>query len=294
MGTSPRRQAPVADGRSLDVYESGPRDGATLLFHHGTPGSCLPSRAVERAAHRAGLRLVSMSRPGYGDSTRAPRRRVVDVVADTRAVLDAIGVARCYVAGWSGGGPHALACGARLAERVDAVLVIAGVAPYQAEGLDFLAGMGADNVVEFGKAVEGEAALRSWMEGEGAQLREVTAADIVTAMSSLLPPVDREVLTEEFGEDMAAGFREGLRVGIDGWLDDDLAFTQPWGFALDEIATPTVLWQGSADLMVPFAHGQWLAGRIPGVVAHLEAGQGHLSIGVGAIDRMLQELVTVR
>ena len=103
-----------------------------LLFHHGTPGSCLPSRAVEQAVHRLGLRLVAMSRSGYGDSTRSPQRQVVDVVADTRAVLDALGVARCYVAGWSGGGPHALACGARLAERVDAVLVIAGVAPYQA------------------------------------------------------------------------------------------------------------------------------------------------------------------
>ncbi len=174
------------------------------------------------------------------------------------------------------------------------MLVIAGVAPYQAEGLDFLAGMGADNVVEFGKALEGEAALRPWLEREGAQLREATAADMVTALGSLLPPVDRAVLTEEFGEDFAAHIREGLRVGVDGWLDDDLAFVRPWGFALTEIAVPTVLWQGSADLMVPFAHGQWLAERIPGVVAHLEEGEGHLSISVGAIDQMLQELVALR
>ena len=79
-----------------------------------------------------------------------------------------------------------------------------------------------------------------------------------------------------------------------GWVDDDLAFVRPWGFALGEVAVPTVLWQGSADLMVPIAHGRWLAERIPGVVAHLEAGEGHLSIGVGAIDRMLQELVAAR
>ena len=294
MATSPRRQVHVADGRSLDLYERGPLDGGVLLFHHGTPGSGLPFRAIEHAAHHLGLRLVTTSRPGYGDSTRSPHRRVVDVVADTRIVLDAVGADRCFVAGWSGGGPHALACGARLADRVDAVLVIAGVAPSEAEGLDFLTGMGADNVIEFSKAVEGDAALRPWLEEQAAQLREVTAADMMTALDTLLPAVDRAVLTEEFGEDMAVNMHEGLRVGVDGWLDDDLAFTQPWGFALAEIGVPTVLWQGSADLMVPFTHGQWLAEHIPGVVAHLEEGQGHLSIGVGAIERMLQELVALR
>ncbi len=293
MATSPRRQLHLADGRRLDLYERGPRDGAVLLFHHGTPGSCLPFRAIEQAAHRLGLRLVTTSRPGYGDSTRSPQRRVVDVVADTRAVLDAVGAERCYVAGWSGGGPHALACGARLADRVDAVLVMAGVAPYQAEGLNFLAGMGEDNVIEFGKALEGEAALRPWLEEQAGQLRQVTAGDLVSALGSLLPAVDRALLTAKLGEDFAANIREGLRVGVDGWLDDDLAFTEPWGFDLSEIAVPTVIWQGSDDLMVPFAHGQWLAARIPGVVAHLEQGEGHLSIAVGAIDQILQELVAL-
>jgi len=294
MATSPRRQLHLADGRRLDLYERGPQDGAVLLFHHGTPGSCLPFRAIEQAAHRLGLRLVTTSRPGYGDSTRFPQRRVVDVVADTRAVLDAVGAERCYVAGWSGGGPHALACGARLADRVAAVLVLAGVAPYQAEGLDFLAGMGEDNVIEFGKALEGEAALRPWLEEQAGQLRQATAGALVSALGSLLPAVDRALLTAKLGEDFAANIREGLRVGVDGWLDDDLAFTEPWGFALSEIAVPTVIWQGSDDLMVPFAHGQWLAARIPGVVAHLEQGEGHLSIAVGAIDQILQELVALR
>ena len=109
-------------------------------------------------------------------------------------------------------------------------------------------------------------------------------------MSSLLPDVDRAVLTDEFGEDLALQFHEGLRNGITGWLDDDLAFTRGWGFDLAEIRRPITLWQGSADLMVPFPHGQWLASHLPGASVHLEHGQGHLSIGVGAIDQMLDEL----
>ncbi len=99
------------------------------------------------------------------------------------------------------------------------------------------------------------------------------------------------MLTGEFGEDMAASFHEALRLGVDGWLDDDLAFVQPWGFALNDIVVPTMLWQGSEDLMAPIAHGRWLAQHIPGVVAHLEEGEGHLSIAISAVDRMLGELV---
>jgi pimeloyl-ACP methyl ester carboxylesterase len=122
-------------------------------------------------------------------------------------------------------------------------------------------------------------------------LRDVRAADIVASLESLLPDVDRAVLTGEFGEDRAAGFREALATGIDGWLDDDLAFTRPWGFSLEEIKVPTMIWQGSADLMVPFAHGEWLASRLPAAATHLEQGEGHLSVGLGKLDTMLDELV---
>jgi pimeloyl-ACP methyl ester carboxylesterase len=291
MDASRRTHLRLADGRDLDVFESGPPDGRTLVYHHGTPGSSVPFRAMVAAAHRLGLRLVTASRPGYGDSTRHPGRSVADVAADTAAVLDAVGAERCLVAGWSGGGPHALACAARLADRVDAALIIAGVAPYPAEGLDWLAHMGEDNVVEFSKAMEGETALRPFLDEAREQLRHATGADLVTAMNSLLAPADRALFTGEVGEDMAAIFHEGLRIGADGWLDDDLAFVKPWGFSFAEVAVPTVLWQGTADLMVPVGHGQWLAEQIPGVVAHIQDGEGHLSIGIGSLDRMLQELV---
>jgi pimeloyl-ACP methyl ester carboxylesterase len=280
----------LPDGRRLQIRVSGPSGGLPLVFHHGTPGALTPIRALERAAHARGLRLVTTSRPGYGGSSRQPGRSVVAVAEDTAAVLAEIGADRCLIAGWSGGGPHALACGARLGAAA-AVLVIAGVAPYGAEGLDWMSGMGEENVVEFSAAIQGEQALRSYLRREGEQLRHITAADLVPSLRTLLPEVDRAQLTGEFGEDMAASFREAVRVSVDGWLDDDLAFASPWGFSLDEISVPTMIWQGSADLMVPFSHGQWLASRLPAARAHLEQGEGHLSVGLGALDRMLDELI---
>lgn len=283
-------QLTLADGRVLDVRVSGPADGMPLVFHHGTPGSRAAFRGIERAAHARGLRVVTTSRPGYGGSTRLAGRAVVDVVSDTGAVLAAIGAERCLVAGWSGGGPHALACAARL-DAAAAVLVIAGVAPYRAEGLEFLDGMGEENLTEFGAAAAGEQVLRPYLEEVGDQVKDATVAHIISSLDTLLPEVDVAVLTDEFGEDMAAAFREGLRVGIDGWLDDDLAFVEEWGFDLSEIDVPTSVWQGSEDLMVPFAHGRWLSTHVPGVSAHLEQGQGHLSIALGSLDRMLDELI---
>lgn len=215
---------------------------------------------------------------------------MVDVVADIEAVLDGIGASRCLVAGRSGGGPHALACGARLPAAA-AVLVIAGVAPYEADGLDWLGGMGEGNVVEFAAALRGEDTLRSFLLAERENLKDVTAA-IVSSMDTMLPEVDRAVLTGEFGEDMVASLHEALRAGVEGWLEDDLAFIQPWGFDLAEISVPVMIWQGGADLMVPFGHGQWLDAHVPGASAHLEEGEGHLSIGIGALDRMLDELIS--
>ncbi|GGX76388.1 hypothetical protein GCM10010358_33200 [Streptomyces minutiscleroticus] len=284
---------PTRDGRRLDLAVTGPEDGIPLVFQHGTPGGVPPFRPIERAAHERGLRFVTFSRAGYGTSTRAPGRAVVDVATDVRDVLDHLGAARCLVGGWSGGGPHALATAARLAGRVAGVLVIAGVAPYGLPDLDFLSGMGEGNVEEFGLAARGEAALRPHLEKEAAGLRDTGAAGLPAGLESLLPPVDRAVLTEELGEDLAANFAEGLRLGVDGWVDDDLAFTRPWGFSPEEVTVSAFVWRGTEDLMVPFAHGRRLAANVPGAVAHLEDGEGHLSLAAGAAGRMLDELVRV-
>ena len=243
------------------------------------------------AAGRCGLRMVTYSRPGYGASSRHAGRSVADVVADVEQVLDHLGVERCVTAGWSGGGPHALAMAALLPERTAGALVIASVAPYDVDGLDFLAGMGEQNVEEFGAALEGEAALRPYLEARaarppagrrpGAHRGDVHACcPTSTGRCSPRSSATRSPPT----------CHEGLRSGVDGWLDDDLAFTRPWGFDLAAITVPTLLWQGTEDLMVPFAHGLWLADHVAGVKPHLLDGEGHLSVSFGVLDEMFAEL----
>jgi len=280
----------LQDGRVLETWVSGPEDALPLVFHHGTPGTGRPPRSLERAVHAHGLRYVGVTRPGYGGSTRRPGRSVADVVEDVAAVLERLGAREVLVAGWSGGGPHALACAARL-PGARAALLMAGVAPFDADGLDFLDGMGQDNLDEFGAAVTGEDRLRPFLDAQRPALLAATRDDVIATMGSLLPDVDRAALTDEYGEDVAASFADAVRIGVDGWLDDDLAFVRDWGFALDELHVPVVLWQGDADLMVPFAHGRWLAEHVPGALPRLVPGEGHVSLVVGAVDRMLDELL---
>ena len=172
---------------------------------------------------------MTTCRPGYGVSTRQPGRSVADVAADTVAVLDHVGVETCLTAGWSGGGPHALACGALLPERVRAVLVIAGVAPYDAAGLDFLAGMGPENVEEFEAALAGEATLRAGPRGAAADARSDLSRGRRRVPRWPGASVDVASLTGELAECLADEFRQASPHGVDGWLDDDLAFTRPGG-----------------------------------------------------------------
>ena len=284
----------LPDGRSLDLRVDGPDDGPVLVYVHGTPGSGLVPDDLGRAALGRGMRLVSWSRPGYATSSRCPDRTVSSFAADAAAVLDHLGVERAWGAGWSGGGPHVLALAALLPHRFHTVATLAGVAPYaESQGsLDWLAGMGQDNVDEFGAALAGEEPLRAYLGPQADGLRHVRRAEIVEAMGSLLPDVDRGHLGGEFGDFLAQTLAEGVAQTIDGWVDDDLAFVDPWGFDLASIDVPVTVWQGSADLMVPFAHGEWLAAHVPGAQSRLLDGDGHLSIVVGRADEIVEDLLS--
>ncbi len=281
----------LPDGRRLEVWLAGPAGGLPVVAHHGTPGCGLPDRLLVATAQQRGIRLVLPTRPGYGGSDPHPGRSVFSVAADTAAVLDALGHGRVAVMGGSGGGPHALATAVGLGDRVVAAATVAGVGPYGADGLDFLAGMGQDNIDEFGAALAGEAELRPFLTAVRGALLEATPEQIVEELGTLLPAPDRAVLNGELGEDVAASFRHALAPGVEGWLDDDMAFTRPWGFELADVRVPVSVWQGDLDLMVPAAHGRWLADVLPTARPHLLPDDGHLSIEAGRAGEILDELV---
>ena len=282
-----------ADGRQLEVLVDGPSDGLALLFHYGTPSAAVsfPTRVAE--ATKRALRPIVYSRPGYGSSTEKPGRSVADAVEDVEAILGELKVREFVTIGWSGGGPHALACAARLADRCLGTASIAGVAPYGASGLDWMGGMGPENIEEFGLALKGKAALTPWLEEQARVLGHIQGPDVAASLGGLISDVDKQALTGEFADFLAATFRRAVGAGIAGWRDDDLAFTADWGFDLAAISTPVAVWQGAQDRMVPFTHGQWLAEHIPNARVRLYPAEGHLSLAVSALGRILDDLVAM-
>lgn len=290
---------PLPAGQELRTFET--RHGSTveyildvtvgserplLVFHHGTPAAGPIDPDLLEPAQSVGFRTVELVRPGYGGS-RMQGRTVASNAALTAALVDHLGAEVFASSGWSGGGPHTIADAALLDHCVGAVS-IAGVAPFDAPDLDFLAGMGQDNIEEFGAASD-PVRLQEMLSAMGAELAHVTNDSVRTAMASLLPPADLAHL-QNSTSDLAAALRWSVAEGIWGWFDDDIAFINAWGFDLHAIAKPVTVLQGSEDLMVPFAHGKWLAANIPTANAVLAEGEGHLSVAARYLGDILRGL----
>jgi pimeloyl-ACP methyl ester carboxylesterase len=287
--------AELPGGRVLEYVVGGHAGGLPLVLHHGTPSGAVLDPELVAAAGALGCQVIQAARPGYGGSSPRPGRSVADVAADTAALLNHLGLDRFVTVGWSGGGPHAMACAALLPGRCRAAATIAGVAPYGVDGLDWLDGMGAENIAEFGAALAGEAELTAYLEREAAALVGVRGPDLAAALGDLVSDVDREAAARGgFGEHLAESIRSGLAPGIAGWRDDDLAFVKPWGFALD-FDVPVAVWQGDQDRMVPFGHGRWFAAHVPDAAIHLLPGEGHLSLHTGEpLAAVLADLTRAR
>jgi pimeloyl-ACP methyl ester carboxylesterase len=273
----------TADGRTLHVAETGTPDGACVVIHHGTPACGRAFRTEAESARERGLRLVTYDRPGYGESSPHAGRSVADAAEDVMAILDALGVSRFATYGISGGGPHALACAALLGDRCAAAVTIAGVGPADAPDLDFLDGMGEGNIVEFGKTREGREALSAFCAEQAAGLLAAGPEQLAEALKEHLSDVDADALTGELAEFLTDVVHRGLGPGVDGWVDDDLAFMAPWGFDVAAIDVPVAVWQGEHDLMVPPAHAAWLGGHVAGAALSILPGEGHLTLQVNRI-----------
>jgi pimeloyl-ACP methyl ester carboxylesterase len=269
----------TADGRTLAVEEAGDPDGVAMLMHPGTPDSrhLYPPHAQDAASR--GLRLISYDRPGYGGSAPQPGRRVADCASDVRDICAALDITRLLTWGISGGGPHVLACAALLPDLVVAAASLASLAPVDADGLDFTAGMGEENAEEYHIMQRGnESEIREWFTKARDETLAASPETIAESMQTLLTPTDAAVLTGELAEFMSYDSREALAPGYDGLLEDVRAFYSPWGFELSAITVPVLVVHGREDQFVPQDHGRWLAARIPGAQPWLSDDDGHLTL----------------
>ena len=254
-------------GHTLRVYDTHPNDAdgrLAVFWHHGTPNVGAPPRPLFAAAARLGVRWVSYDRPGYGGSTPSPGRRVASAADYVSGIADALGIGRFAVMGHSGGGSHALACGALLPGRVVGVVSAAGLAPFGAEGLDWFAGMAPSGVASLRAAARGRAAKERYEASAGEQDPGFIPADWAALSGAW-----------SWLGDVVGPAVEG---GPGGLIDDDLAYVAPWGADPARVTAPTLLLHGGRDRVVPPSHGGWLARRCPSAELRLLPDDGHISV----------------
>jgi pimeloyl-ACP methyl ester carboxylesterase len=277
----------LPDGRELAFSEAGDEGGTPVLAFHGTPGSRrqLLLEPVGKAAHALGARLIAPDRPGYGHSTFQAGRRIADWAADVEVLADRLELERFSVLGFSGGGPHALACAALLPLRVTRAVVVSGIGPMPTSAET--EGMSRPNQVLSALARRSEFAVLP-VTALVTNVARRRPEQSVRSMSKQLPPSDAAVLErpEVFGafvDDVRLASGTAARA-----VAQDLSlFTQPWGFDLRDVAVPVDFWQGDADRNVPPVHARRQAEQVKRSTLHEVSAAGHF-MAFDHIEEILQ------
>jgi pimeloyl-ACP methyl ester carboxylesterase len=267
----------LADGRALGYAEYGPVSGPSLFLFHGLPGSRLavPEMWPEDPV---AVRVIAPDRPGAGSSAFQPGRRLTNWADDVRQLADSLGIERFVVAGFSGGGPHALAVAHGLPDRVIAAGSISGAGPIDTR--DALKDMNRANRLIFTLARKAPALLRLAVAQHAYGTKRHPAKVLENAARDRsLPEADREAMTNpRLRELMITAAPEAFRQGVRGVVDEARICAQPWGFDPATVKPPVCIWHGDEDANVPVAMAQHLAARIPDSSLTIYRGEGHLIV----------------
>ena len=263
----------LPDGRTLAYAEWGDPDGVPVVLLHGSPGSRLMCPDSE-ATVRAGVRLITFDRPGYGRSDPVVGRDLLDFVPDLAYLADHLGIDTCPVIGWSGGGPFAVACGRAAANRFDRVGLVSSPGPEllmpvedsrltdRARDLQSRIGIGDQSVIDEVRALYGFYA-------------DNPLALLESALASEDNPDRHVLLRPDVTEAFRTMWTEGGRQGAEGLVVDWRATALGWGFPLSEVGVRVEVWHGDADRIVPITHGYYLAQELPDAVLSVYPGEGH-------------------
>jgi pimeloyl-ACP methyl ester carboxylesterase len=280
----------LADGRRLAWREYGRPDGVPCVYTTGTPASGLAGALYDEAARRAGVRWISVDKPGYGWSDYQPGRTLLGWPGDVAALADHLGLSRFAVVGESGGGPHALALGYGLAARVTTVVVLAGLGP--ADQPSVREGMRRQNRMLLAIAQRAPWALRAPTALMGLALSNPRRAErYARKQAAGSPPADRELLTDPAVAPLfLAATIDAFRAGSRGTAQELTILARPWGFDLAEVKVHVDLWHGTEDINVPVAIARAVVAQLPDCTARIVEGAGH-AVARTCLDEIMATIV---
>ncbi|MDQ2790303.1 MAG: alpha/beta hydrolase [Actinomycetota bacterium] len=273
----------ISNGRVLEFLEVGDPRGRPVVYLHGTPGTAGSAALFEHAARHEGVRLVAVSRPGYGESTTTVPG-LLSGSQDIAELANQLEIDTFGVLGVSGGGPFALAVGAALPTRVRSIVVAAGPGPYHEIAPDKLApeDLQAIDLLAAGDVEGAVAVVSAEVVRDFDPIVRLPASEFEAAFSASGPPTEHYFDTRP--DDRAVFFADLRRAldRYDGFIRDNLSWCGPWDFDLRDVVAPVRLSYGASDAMGPLVHGEWLHERLPkaDLTVHPEAGHGEVCFGL--------------
>lgn len=279
----------LPDGRFLEYWDGGDPTGRPVVVHPGTPASRVLARWGHEAAVAAGVRLVSISRPGYGgSSTSAPS--LLATGQDTAALAARLGLGPYGVLGISGGGPFATATAVADPDAVRALAVVGGVGPWAVldepteEDSEERACLAQFDGGDRSGASDG---LHRLVERDWGSLRTL---DDDARVDAILADPDSPLAHDESYRALWVANMTVVLDGFDGYVSDNLAWGSTWDIDPREVVAPTVVWDADRD---GARHGRWYAEQIPGSELVLFPGEGHLDVCDGHWREVLETVLRV-
>jgi pimeloyl-ACP methyl ester carboxylesterase len=252
----------LRDGRDLEFATNDVASGTAIIFHQGTLADLSEWESWLEEFTRLNVAAVAFNRSGYGRSSGKDGRITVDVGRDVAELADHLGLSSFVSIGWSGGGSHALAT--TIDPRCRGVVTLAGIGPYGVDDLDFYDGLKAADVAEYHAALRDVKELIELLRETGGDLESCEA--------------DRRAMATPAMDEVRRATERTMSLGWRCIVDDYNAYLSPWGFEVEDIGVPVVIFQGDLDENVPIGHARWLAAHIAGADLRVYPGEGHVSL----------------
>jgi pimeloyl-ACP methyl ester carboxylesterase len=268
------RQVSLADGRHLGFAEWGDPEGIPVLLFHGIPGSRLFRHPDETLTCKAGVRLLTIDRPGIGFSDVHAGRTLRHVADDAAALADLLRIDTFAVAGVSGGGPYALACGNFHPGRITRIGLISSLGHFGVPAIErqmrevtpWLLRI----LLVHGSLLRVVLALAAWRARRNPER-------FLDFLARPFAEVDRQLLVRpDLRALYIADTLEVYRHGGRGHADDICTLGKPWDFMPEDIRQRVLLWHGEEDRNVPVAVARLMAEALPQCDPRFYDGAGHL------------------
>ena len=281
----------LEDGRVLEYWEGGIPGGPAVIYHPGTPVTRLLGRWGHEAAVAAGVRLVSINRPGYGGSTSfAGLPGLMAVGRDTVELATQLGIDQLAVFGASGGGPFAVATAICAPGAVRALGVVAGIGPWRLidDPSEDLGDRGCLALLDAEDSSGAWACFRQQIEEERSSMTPNQFLDGVVGSDQSLV-----VAHEQYRARWIENLRS-VQANPDGYIADNIAWGGAWDVDPVDVTAPCLLWYGTADTHCSLdGHGRWYAERIRGSELIKLPGAGHFDVIDGQWPEVLAGLLRV-